>query len=909
MMRHLVITALRLIGCAVVGAVLFVPALRAQDNLVANGSFGLDTDRDGKPDSWTTSGTAGMEQTLTIDAGPDGTPVARHVCTRFVSGSPASHAMVCQTGHVAVKSGQWYRLTWRAKARDMQINAVRVALSNTHTWSNSGLSYSFPVGSAWRDYEHVFRAEQDLAASDSRLQFWFTSTGTLWLADVILVPVAEQRYEYHPQVGTEGVKNFIPNSSFECGTAGWGSYNPEMSTWAGNVFRLIGEIDEQTAFHGKRSLRVDLEKGRAPVFMWDWFDLVEDEILVPLVAHYGWVPLEKGATYTVSCAIKADRPNVPVTIMVRQCERNRYEKISAGTEWQRFSMTFQANGDFAWMAAGPNLKDTDLDAATLWLDAVQFEKASTATEYVPRAGVESHVETGVTGNTFFDPAAGLRIRIVASNSTAGDAVVRGTLTITDFFDEIVHSQEVSIPVRAGENVVRTLDGLVKGQTGFFRVTWSPAGRATFPQNLRCMLIEPYEDDDSVFGMNHAYGWPFMLRLAKEAGLTWWRDWSVKWHEVEPEKGRFDFSGTDPQIDRVVEEGLNLDVMFPFPSCEWSTTADMAAISKIEPNRYRHRVMKYACAPNSEIDFRNYVVRSVRQYRDRIQYYQIFNEPVYTHYSLPHRLGYKVSDYIHWMNIAADMIRSERKDAVIVGGMGCWASSRWTHDFVEAGGLAKVDILDLHNYPVTADPESYEPDMAELARMMKERGEVRPMWLTEYGCYGDDDPYRTPQKVGDAAMSKSVWPSEREAAQALIQAAAVFYTHGLRKIFLHAGTCGPINGSSAGGVFFEYGGTPRKMLPAVSAFSRLMDADFEPVDVGSQPTDMRLYLFRVKRGLLAIAWTRAEKPLRVTTGSDIAVIDIMGNMMRERVVELTATPVYFLTNTLTPEEFKSTLSKR
>ena len=539
------------------------------------------------------------------------------------------------------------------------------------------------------------------------------------------------------------MKNYLPNSSFECGQAGWGSYNPEMSTWAGNVFRLIGEIDEGTAFHGRRSMRVDMHKGKGPVFMWDWFDLVDEEILVPLVAHHGWVPLEKDATYVVSCALKADRPNVPARILVRQGERNRDRTVRVGTEWQQFSMKFKPEADFAWIGLGPDLGRSDLDTASLWIDAVQLEKAGESTDYTPRSGTESLIETGELGNTFWDPDQGLTIRVVASNSSDRDAVIRGTLTITDFWDQEVHSEQVLLPIEAGKDAVTTLRGLVKGRSGFFRVTWTPDDRTTSGQSLRCMMIEPSESQDSVFGMNHAYGWPFLLQLAKKAGVMWWRDWSVKWHEVEPTKGQFDFSRTDRQVDRVIEEGLNLEVMFPFPSCDWNTTADMAAIREAEPNRYRHRVMRYACAPNSETDFRNYVARSVQQYADRVQYYQVFNEPVYTHYSLPHRLGYKVDDYIRWLKIAAEAIRSTKSDAVVVGGMGIWASSHWTHDFVESGGLAHVDILDLHNYPVTANPESYEPEIAELARMMKDRDQVRPMWLTEFGCYADDDPYRTP----------------------------------------------------------------------------------------------------------------------------------------------------------------------
>ena len=99
------------------------------------------------------------------------------------------------------------------------------------------------------------------------------------------------------------------------------------------------------------------------------------------------------------------------------------------------------------------------------------------------------------------------------------------------------------------------------------------------------------------------------------------------------------------------------------------------------------------------------------------------------------------------------------------------------------------------------------------------------------------------------------------------------------------------------------------ISAVWAFSRLMDADFEPIDTGTQPADRRVYVFKVKRGILAIAWTREERPVRVTAGDGITVIDIMGNTIPQREIDLTATPVYFLTDTLTPQDLKSLPTRR
>ncbi len=891
-------------------ALFFFPlSVNAQKPLVANGSFALDADNDGKPDKWDAAGTSDIEQVLSLDRTADGKPAAKLKCTKFTTGSPASHAMICQTGVVSVKKGQWYLLSWRARAEDMKQSVVQVALSNTAQWSNAGLRHTFPVGRSWKSYEHRFQATQNLPGRNSRLQFWFTSTGTLWLGDVKLVPIEGIEYHYHPQITTTGVTNFIPNSSFECGASGWGSYNPEMRTWAGNVFQLIGSIDTQRPFHGRCSLRIDLAKTSAPVFLWDWFELVDERVLVPIAAHSGWVRVDRKKTYTFSCMLKADAPDSPVRLMVREGERNRYKIFRAGTTWQRFSMTFTPRSGFVWAGVGPDLTDTDINSTTLWIDAVQFEEHASPTAYQPRTGIESCIKTDAAGNMFTDPAEGIGLHVIAYNSTAIDGETRGTLTITDFFDKKVYAEKIALKVNAGGYAEKSLRGILKGETGFFRIKWDPVEKAATSQSLRCMVFTPHDGADSIIGMNHAYGWPFLLRRAKKTGITWARDWSVKWHEVEPVKERFDFSGTDPQINRVLEEGLQLDVMFPFPSCSWSTTADMEAIRKADPTTYRHTVMKYACAPKNTEEFKNYISRCVHHYRGRVRHYQVFNEPVYTHYSLPGRLGYTVNDYIRLLTVAADGIRSQQKDAVIVGGMGIWASSRWTQEFIRENGLALVDILDMHLYPVTAEPESYEPDLVELRQVMKQRGQTRPMWLTEFGCYADDDPYRTPQKVGDAAMSRSLWPSERAAAEALVQSAAVFCSHNIRRIFFHAGTSGPINGPTAGGVFFEYGGTPRKMLAAVSALTRFLDPSCKAIDLGKQPPHMRRYLFKVNKGALAIAWSREPEPVRLSLRKGLRAYDIMGNELKGGTVTLSATPVYLLSNTLTPDKIDVMLKSR
>ena len=209
------------------------------------------------PTAWNTSGRRDIKQTLTCDAGRDSGKSARLSCSQFVGGTSDAHVMACQVGRIAIKRGQWYRLSFWVKGRDLVRRSGQAALSKTRPWGSSGIAVSFPVTRYWRHVEVFCQATDDVPAKYSRLQFWFGSTGTMWLDDVVL-ELADMRLRYHPEISTAGVRNVIPNSSFECGAAGWGSYAPNLTSWSGNVYRLLGEIDDKTAFHGQRCLRLQV---------------------------------------------------------------------------------------------------------------------------------------------------------------------------------------------------------------------------------------------------------------------------------------------------------------------------------------------------------------------------------------------------------------------------------------------------------------------------------------------------------------------------------------------------------------------------------------------------------------------------------------------------------------------------
>lgn len=868
-------------------------SLCAQTNLVRNGDFSQ-LGANGAPEGWSSAGAENIKQELTRDVGPDGRGFsAKLTCTEFHDGTPSSHAMICQVGAVAVQLGKWYKLTLQAKGQGIA-GGVRVGLSNMNPWGSAGLSGTISARSAWKPYEFAFRSTMDLPAENSRLQFWFLSTGTLWLANVALTET-DMRPARHPQLVTEGRTNFIPNSSFECGGAGWGSYAPDLANyWYGNAFRLMGAIDSSAAAHGAQSLRITLDE-KTPHYYFDYYEPVHREIGCLVAAHEGWLHATPGQTYTVSAAMKADQPGRVGVLFARQADgRSLRKDVPLTDQWQRYSFSFQAQSEYLWTGVGVDRTASQAPAVTVWVDAVQLEQAAEATAYQPALPVEVMAEGTCPGNAFPADAkkASIGLRLAAFNNTNQAATPAVTLAVTDFTDKEVLRREVSLKTPAQAGATTTVE-LPVNKLGFLRVAVLPTGQPPL-QPLRCMTFRPYAAKDSRFGMNHAYPWDDMLPLAGQAGVLWWRDWTTQWNTVQPQRdAAFDFTKVDEQIDRVLQQQAKVLALFPFPSSEWASAATDAAIDKLNLKPWQRKQVITAFKPTDDAAFSKFITESVKHLGNRLEWFQFLNESLYTHYALPASAGYTLDDYLHLLRLTHDALKAARPEAKLLAGLGIWADSKWTRDFVEAGGLQYADALDMHLYP-SGDAENYGESIARLWARMKERGEAKPIWVTELGCYADDDPAITPfaASFGDDAMRNALKASEQEAAEWLIKFSTLVFANGGEKIFLHAGTCGEINGDSTGGTFFKSGGTPRKLLPAVAAMATLLppSARFERAEsLGDQVT---AYWFTSGSKRVAVTWSQDGELHPLRAPAQAQVLDLMGNPAANA-KEVGGTPVYLV----------------
>jgi hypothetical protein len=866
------------------------------DNMVVNGGFEQDTDGDGMADNWYFSGDGGVTATWVRDIGFVGKFSQKVTCTKLTHISPSSYVLLAQKNTAQLEEGQWYRMSFVAKQEGILSQLAQVAILNTKTWNSSGLGERFQVTSQWKRFEFVFQAAETIL-NNTRLHFGYSSVGTFWLDDVRLEPSEPIVERFTETVPPTAAVNLLPNSSFECGLSGWGSI-ADLPYGMGNLNLPVGEVDTTTSkFHGT-SLKISLTEETTPVYYFDGW-LYRIPVKDPLLANRGWITVEPGEAYTLSAYMKGDHAGWYSVFSVQEAFGEKKEhSVHIFTDWYRHVFTFRPESDQIFIALGLDLKGSAIQTGTVWIDGVQLEKNTEAQDYQPRASVEVGLETNRLGNLFpYGVEPEMTATAFNSDNTARSITLH--ITTTDFDDAVVHESALSVEISPRQTLRIPIDSGVRLK-GFYRMHLSCEGAdLAMTRPLRFAIIEPYTKTDSLFGMNHPWPWSHLLDLSRQIGIPWFRDWSLQWQYVEPEKGKFDFTGPDYQIGRLLERGLKVLPLLPFPSSTWSSSAGPQENDSGE-------VKLTAYMPRDLEEFSSYVSNTVLHYYGLLDTWEILNEPVYSSYALPQTEGYQIDDYVQLLEAAYQAVKAADPQASVIGGVGGPAHAI---DFIEAGGLASVDILNLHLFPGLTAPETYEESLRLVSERMNSLGVDIPIWLTEGAYYADDDKPFEPWKSAWLKLEpwNRVWleplESEINASEWQVKFNTLLLAYGAERIFYHSGASSSLNNEWLQGIFFEWAAAPRKMLAAQSAMANLLSPPIKSLGPIKSLKELKAYGFESDGRTVIVAWTQegSENTEVSLVGKPWKVIDLQGNELQLDAISLTSRPVYFVTEGTMPKE--------
>lgn len=140
-------------------------------------------------------------------------------------------------------------------------------------------------------------------------------------------------------------------------------------------------------------------------------------------------------------------------------------------------------------------------------------------------------------------------------------------------------------------------------------------------------------------------------------------------------------------------------------------------------------------PLSPASFAGFLRRLVAHVGDRIQYYEIWNEP-----NLPRFwLRPDPRAYTRLLQASYRAIKAENPSATVLGGATSGADVPFIRGMYRAGAKSSFDALSVHPYSSGRSPRdcsvplhSFACGVAAIHAVMARYGDPRPIWLTEFG---------------------------------------------------------------------------------------------------------------------------------------------------------------------------------
>lgn len=252
------------------------------------------------------------------------------------------------------------------------------------------------------------------------------------------------------------------------------------------------------------------------------------------------------------------------------------------------------------------------------------------------------------------------------------------------------------------------------------------------------LIAKYYDPSWVapFGTEtHDYE---LLARASEAGMRWVR-LSLRWDEVEPTKGSYNWAIYDDRLAQIAEAGLT-PIVYIWKNPSWAAATD--------------------CGPlYDNQDLADFLAAAVSRYKDgpyNVKYWEIYNEPDHWETGTIGCMGNNVPEYVTLLKVAHDTIKALDPEAhILLGGLAMVDSVNlhFLDQVLEEGGGDYFDIVSFHFYAeqINAGYTCFDPPECTIRGLLGKAAIIRdtlarhgydkPLILTETAkrCFPVDSP--------------------------------------------------------------------------------------------------------------------------------------------------------------------------
>jgi polysaccharide biosynthesis protein PslG len=211
----------------------------------------------------------------------------------------------------------------------------------------------------------------------------------------------------------------------------------------------------------------------------------------------------------------------------------------------------------------------------------------------------------------------------------------------------------------------------------------------------------------------------------QLGVKWARC-QTGWCRCETTKGIYDFAWLDEVVNALLALGVQPWFNLGYGNRLYTPDApDEFAVgwAPIFSNPARQSWLRF-------------VNRIAEHFRDRVQHWEIWNEPNSTGFWRPEKPD--AAAYVELVRITAPEIRRHVPNAVLIGGAFAGIPMSYIQRCLDAGLADQVDKISYH--PYRSVPETnYEKEIAELRDMIARHKKGIPIWQGENGCPSQGGP--------------------------------------------------------------------------------------------------------------------------------------------------------------------------